>query len=261
VFINNALIRQSMWSKNEPRVIDMTEPKPEMPRRVFLLLQNRLLRDALGRLLSRRQDLLIVGCRKPEACTSQMLVEVECDVLVLDFLEKKWLPTTLCQERGDVCRLKVLLICMTDESEQFLAAVRGGATGYLLNDASAADVISAVRATAKGEAICPPKLCALLFDSLSNSVDDGPVAHRPVLTLRQQQLVALMANGLTNKQIASRLCLSEFTVKNHVHRIMKHCKAESRSQAVGIIHSHGYRLDCASTNTNSALEILNIGPE
>jgi hypothetical protein len=60
----------------------MSEP-PEMPRRVFLLLQNRLLRDALKRLLSRRPDLLIVGCGKPETCTSQMLVEAECEVLVL----------------------------------------------------------------------------------------------------------------------------------------------------------------------------------
>ena len=193
----------------------------------------------------------MVGSGKPETCTSQMLIDAECDVLVLDFLKTQWLPSNLRQERSDLSALKVLLICMANNSEQFLAAVRGGVSGYLLNDASAADILSAVRVTANGEAICSPKLCTLLFDSISNTVDDGPVAHRPALTLRQQQLVALMANGLTNKQIASRLCLSEFTVKNHIHRIMKQFNAENRSQAVGIIQSHGYQLDCASTNTNS----------
>jgi two-component system response regulator DevR len=230
----------------------MSGPKPETLKRVFLLLQSRLLRDALSRLLSRRPDLLIVGCDKPQTCTSQMLIDAECDVLVLDFLETQWLPSNLREERSGLSALKVLLICMDDNSEQFLAAVRGGVTGYLMNEASAADIISAVRVTARGGAICSPKLCALLFDSISNAIEDGPVARPPVLTLRQQQLVALMANGLTNKQIASRLSLSEFTVKNHVHRIMKQFSAESRRQAVSIIHSHGYRLDCAITNTNSA---------
>jgi DNA-binding NarL/FixJ family response regulator len=85
-------------------------------------------------------------------------MEVECDVLVLDFLEARWLPDNLRLERSNLSALKVLLICMTDKSEQFLAAVRGGVNGYLLNEASAADIISAVRAIAKGEAVCPPKL-------------------------------------------------------------------------------------------------------
>jgi DNA-binding NarL/FixJ family response regulator len=197
----------------------------------------------------------MVGCDKPQTCTSQVLIDAECDLLVLDFLETQWLPSNLREERGDLSALKVLLICMADNSEQFLAAARGGVSGYLLNDASAADILSAVRVTAIGEAICSPKLCALLFDSISNTVDDGPVAHRPVLTFRQQQLVALMANGLTNKQIASRLCLSEFTVKNHVHRIMKQFNAESRSQAVSIIQSRGHRLNIKADLHETALRL------
>jgi DNA-binding NarL/FixJ family response regulator len=198
------------------------------------------LRDALSRLLSRRADLLIAGCGKPEACTSEKLIEAECDVLVLDFFETRLLPTNLRLERSNFSALKALLICMTDNSEQFLAAARGGVTGYLLNEASAADIISAVRATAKGEAVCPPKLCASLFDSLSNTVDHVPTT-RPLLTLRQQQLVALMVNGLTNKQIASHLCLSEFTVKNRIYRIMKQSRVKSRSEAIHAI-SNSYKL-------------------
>jgi len=229
----------------------MSESKPKMPRRVFLLLQSRLLRDSLNRLLSRRPELLIVGCSNPETCTSEMLIQVKCDVLVLDFLEARWLPANLRLERSDFSALKVLLICMTDKSEQFLVAVRGGVNGYLLNEASAADVISAVRAIAKGEAVCPPKLCILLFNSLSNAIEDGPIARRPVLTLRQRQLVALMKNGLTNKQIASEMHISEFTVKNHIYRIMKLFDAQSRSEAADMIQSRGYRLDFIGPNIES----------
>ena len=211
----------------------MNGPKPEPPRRAFLLLQNRLLRDSLSRLLSRRSDLLIVGCGRPETCTSQVLVEAGCEVLVIDFLETKWLPSNLRQERGHLSALKVLLICMADKFEQFLVAVRGGATGYLLNEASATDIISAVRAAGKGEAVCPPRLCALLFQRLSQATladESSSCLPRPPLTLRQQRLVALVANGLTNKEIASELNLSHFTVRNHVHRIMKQFRVESRSK-------------------------------
>ena len=66
---------------------------------------------------------------------------------------------------------------------------------------------------------------------------------RPDLTFWQQQLVCLVAKGLTNKEIASRLNISEYTVKNHVRRIMKRVDAESRSQAVGAVRAHGYSLN------------------
>jgi DNA-binding NarL/FixJ family response regulator len=70
----------------------------------------------------------------------------------------------------------------------------------------------------------------------------GP-ASRPELTLRQQQLVSLVAQGLTNKEIASRLNLSEFTVRNHIHRILKQVDAESRSEAVDVIRASGFVLN------------------
>jgi len=77
-------------------------------------------------------------------------------------------------------------------------------------------------------------------------VDEIPVkrsAPRPDLTLRQQQLMTLVAKGLTNKGIASRLNLSEFTVRKHIHRILKQVDAGSRSEAVETIRGHGYAIN------------------
>jgi DNA-binding NarL/FixJ family response regulator len=135
---------------------------------------------------------------------------------------------------------------MADDSDQLIAAVHGGAIGYLLKEASIADVVSAIRAISRGEAVCPPKLCAELFRSLARAAVEPVRAEtphtRPPLTLCQQRLATLVAKGLSNKEIASQLNLSEFTVKNHLRRIMKRFGAASRTQAVEAILSHGYSL-------------------
>jgi DNA-binding NarL/FixJ family response regulator len=120
--------------------------------------------------------------------------------------------------------------------------------GYLLNDTSAADLVAAVRAVYRGEAVCPPQLCSSLFRFVAHVVEQMPVKRagpRPDLTMRQQQLVALVAKGLTNKEIASRLNLSEFTVRNHIHRILKQVDAGSRSEAVDVIRASGYTIASA----------------
>jgi len=134
---------------------------------------------------------------------------------------------------------------MDSGEEQFLAAVRSGVTGYLLQDASASDVIAAVRAVFRGEAVCPPQLCFTLFSFVAKMASEMPLRNstsKPGLTLRQQQLVSLVAKGLTNKEIASQLNLSEFTVRNHIHRILKQVDVGSRGEAVEAIRAHGYAI-------------------
>ncbi|HKM66362.1 MAG TPA: response regulator transcription factor [Candidatus Acidoferrum sp.] len=223
----------------------MSETVSESPIKVFLLLENRLLREALDRLLRKRPDMLVVGRGGRGDCSTEILQEAECDVLVLDFLDTKWMPANLRGKMGITCTLKSLMIGMDGDFSPFLAAVRGGTTGYLLKDASTNEVVTGVRSTFKGEAVCPTKLCGLLFEYVSNLAKancSAPLAGRPDLTLRQQQLVALIAKGLTNKEIATRLNLSEFTIRNHVHRILKQVDAGNRTEAVETILSHGYSL-------------------
>jgi DNA-binding NarL/FixJ family response regulator len=115
----------------------------------------------------------------------------------------------------------------------------------LLQDASASDVVAAVRAVYRGEAVCPPQLCSELFRFVAQKAGEMPAqsaAPKRDLTLRQQQLVSLVAKGLTNKEIASRLNLSEFTVRNHIHRILKQVDAGSRGEAVDVIRASGYTI-------------------
>jgi two-component system, NarL family, nitrate/nitrite response regulator NarL len=212
--------------------------------RVFLLIENRLMREALVRLFGKRADLLVVWRSEPAEASARLVLDSQCDVLVTDSLQTAWLPANTA-ESGDHASFKALVIAMDSNEEQFLDAVRSGVTGYLLQDASASDVVAAVRAVFRGEAVCPPQLCSKLFRFVAQTAREMILQNptsRPNLTLRQQQLVGLVAKGLTNKEIASYLNLSQFTVRNHIHRILKQVDAGSRSEAVETIRAYGYSI-------------------
>jgi len=210
--------------------------------RVFLLIENRLLREALVRLFRKRSDLTVVGQSGQIDLNVQQVLGSNCDVLVIASYQTSWLPSSISLEYIGQLGFKVVLIGMDYDEEQFLASIRAGVTGYLLKDASASDVVNTVRSVFRGEAVCPPQLCYTLFRFVAQMAKEMPAAgpvSRPELTLRQQQLVSLVAQGLTNKEIASRLNLSEFTVRNHIHRILKQVDAQSRSEAVDVIRASG----------------------
>jgi DNA-binding NarL/FixJ family response regulator len=212
------------------------------------MMENRLLREALIRLFRKRSDLVVVGHDGPADANVSQVLETEFDVLVIDSLQTTWPAAKIARETGGQAAFKAILIGMAPDEEQFMAAVRSGVMGYLLKDASASDVVAAVRAVFRGEAICPPQLCSELFRFVAQKAREMPLqspTSRPDLTLRQQQLVALVAKGLTNKEIASHLNLSEFTVRNHIHRILKQVDAESRSEAVDVLRASGYTIASA----------------
>jgi two-component system, NarL family, nitrate/nitrite response regulator NarL len=159
------------------------------------------------------------------------------DLLIADAFESEYFPLPKTPEgsRGGV---KVILIGMKDDPEQFLRAVRAGVAGYLMNDASAADILAAARAPFRAEASCPPRLCLTLFNYIAQqefpSPDLTPVSTAG-LTLRQERLIDLVAKGLTNKEIACSLNLSQFTVRNHIHRILRKLQAGTRKEAVNAL--------------------------
>jgi DNA-binding NarL/FixJ family response regulator len=210
---------------------------------VFLVAGNRLLREALARLLSKHGDFDVCGVSPcvPEATSS--LAALGTDVLILDSISVKLSDYALIPEIvKQAPNAKVVLIDMDDDPEVFLECVRAGAVGYLLKDASSADVISAVRAVAHGQAICPSQLSMPLFRTVARQWTTVPSARIKLelgLTRRQQQLVPLIAQGLTNKEIASHLNLSEQTIKNHIHRMLRRVGASDRLQVIDLTRYRG----------------------
>jgi two-component system, NarL family, response regulator DevR len=165
-------------------------------------------------------------------CTGEEASRIECDVVILDFLDRAWFAKMQIAPNA-----KLLLIAMNEMPDQLLLAIRAGASGYLSQTASRAEVLEAVRSLQKGMSVCPQELLSSLFLHIRNSrCDQLPIrSERTNLTLHQRRLMSLVAEGLTNKQVAQRLHLSEYTVRNHMRRIMKRVNAPNRQAAVDAI--------------------------
>ena len=208
------------------------------PIRVFLLMECRLSREALARTLRRLPDLLIVGASgQSEDMAQREIIESMCDVLIRDSFNEGVSEAVPPENRAHAS-YRTLLINMAEDTGQFLAAVRSGVTGYLLRDAATQEIVVVVRALIRGEAHCPPQLSLALFQHVAQhrcDVGTGDSWARPTITLRQEKLVHLVAQGLTNKEIAGQVGLSEFTVRNHVHRIMRRLKASNRREMVDAV--------------------------
>ena len=202
---------------------------------VFLLAENRLLREALAKILNKKTDITVVGSAplssgvvlKITASSPQVLLfdpphntRGECSIIPP---LRKALPT-----------LKVVMIGMDPDKELFLRAVRDGIAGYVLKDATAPEVADAVRSVAENQAVCPAAFCQALFEYVARQPPAYPnllVKHHMGLTRREQQLVEMIGRGFTNKEIAVTLGLSEQTIKNHIHRMLRKLGASDRLAA------------------------------
>jgi DNA-binding NarL/FixJ family response regulator len=212
---------------------------------VFLVAENRLLRETLARLLGKRLGFKVCGSSPLVPGIARLVIDSGTDVLVLDSVTARppECPHLLTEIAARPHSIRTLLIDMEEDPERFLNAVRAGAVGYLLKDASAAEVVAAVRSVVKNQAVCPPQLCMTLFRAVSQQwksfVPTAQIKVELGLTRRQQQLIPLVAQGLTNKEIACSLNLSEQTVKCHMYRIMRRVGATDRMQVVDLIGGNG----------------------
>lgn len=213
---------------------------------VFLVAESRLLRETLVRLFQKRAGISLVGESRYSESVMEQITVSQCGVLLLDSpmtARHTSLFDEFCEHDP---RINIVLFGMDEDFDSFLRAVRSGVRGYLLKDASSAEIIATVRGVAQGEAICPPRLCASLFQFVSRELRQRPGRDQLAagssygLTYRQRQLVVLVAKGLTNKEIAASLNLSEFTVKNHIRRILRQVDAQTRYEAVDVIRASGY---------------------
>jgi DNA-binding NarL/FixJ family response regulator len=218
------------------------------PIRVFLLAGNRLLREALERILQNRPDMALAGEAFDCGNAPSLHSDAAGDVLLMDSASMPSLTLELLGHMRRVCPdVHVLVIGMDETAAAFLEAVRAGATGYLLKDSSAIEVLAAIRAVSQGEAVCPPSLCMTLFQIAARA--ESPVPAIPVPTSRvpvtrspmnlrstprQPAQVPLIAQGLTNNEIAARLNLMAQTIDNHMHRMSGKVGADERTKVVEI---------------------------
>ena len=199
---------------------------------VFLLAENCLLREALVRVLRKRDDIVVAGAIPFSPSALEKVSTANPDVVLFDSASIALTgPRLISRMRQAGENRKTVMVGMEDDEATFLRAVGEGVVGYVLKDASAAEIVRVIRAVATGEAVCPPRFSLSLFHCAARDVSfslESPQKTKFGLTRREQQLVGLIRLGLSNKEIGSRLNLSEQTVKNHIHRILRKVGANDR---------------------------------
>jgi len=224
----------------QPKGAGCAEGRP----RVFVAAENRLLREALSRMLAKGGNIEVAGVYRAGPFRTEDLLKEEANILLLT--SRGSMNEDLAairMVRASAPNVQILLIGVTGEETEFLQCVRAGVRGYLPKNASAEDVVEGVRAVQAGEAVCPGTLCALLFHYFEREATSFPsasVRQRMGLTRREQQLIPLIAEGLTNKEIANRFCLSEQTVKNHLYRMKHKVGAGDRLGIVQVCRIQGF---------------------
>jgi DNA-binding NarL/FixJ family response regulator len=212
--------------------------------RVFVAAENRLLREALARVLTKGAGIEVIATNSAAPFHTDALLDGRPDILLLNSRGSLEEDLSAIQEvRTAAPAVRILLIGMAKDEREFLQCVRAGISGYLLRDASASEVLQGVRAVAAGEAVCPGALCAALFRYFESDTSGLPCTsgkRRMGLSRRELQLIPLIAQGLTNKEIANHFSLSEQTVKNHLYRMKHKIGADDRLEMVQLYRTQGF---------------------
>lgn len=201
---------------------------------VYIFGANRLLREALAQIFKIRKDIKVVGSAEKEQEALAEIAALKPGVVLIDGgasgFDRMNLISRVLQA---ACESRVVLFGMPEDTETFFAAIRAGVAGYVSSESPACDLVFAVRCASREEAVCPPRLCLALFRYVAKQASTPNLILRAKhgLTRREQQLLPLISQGLTNKEIASRLMLSEQTVKNHIVRILRKMGSHDRLSA------------------------------
>jgi two-component system response regulator DevR len=204
---------------------DLTEPV-----RVFLLDDHEIVRRGLADLLETEPGIVVVGEAGTAAEALNRIPAARPHVAVLDARLPDGSGIDVCRDiRSSMPEVRCLILTSYDDNDAVFAAVMAGAAGYLLKEIRGSNLVDAIRQVADGKTLLDPSVTERLLARLR---DGEPTdARLASLTGREREILALIADGLTNRQIGERLFLAEKTVKNYVSGLLAKLGMERRTQA------------------------------
>jgi DNA-binding NarL/FixJ family response regulator len=205
------------------------------PVRVLLADDQALFREALATLLEVRSEIDVVGEAGDGAAALEQSARLRPDVVLMD-LHMPVLDGIAATRRLKVEQPEVRVLALTtfDDDEDVFAALRAGAVGYLLKDVASDRLVEALLAAARGESVLQPSVAAKVVARFAQLFDDPPSRPQPLvvpLSDRELDVLRLLADGSSNREIATALFLAEGTVKNHVTNVLAKLGARDRTQA------------------------------
>jgi two-component system nitrate/nitrite response regulator NarL len=214
--------------------------------RVYVVSNVRIHREGLVAILAGEGQLDVLGAGNSGDVLSQ-IAALRPEVLLLDLSASDSL--TIPPRAMEVLpSLRVVAFAMAEVEAHVLACAEAGISGYVAQDGSVEDLVTAVLRALRGELVCSPRIAAVLFGRVATlSRGQATVPADASLTPREREVTALVACGLTNKEIARRLGLGPATVKNHVHNILQKLSIRRRGDIAGLRHGwETYRADPAT---------------
>lgn len=207
------------------------------PIRVFLLDDHEVVRRGLTDLLDSEPDISVVGDAGTVEHALARGPALRPHVAVLDVRLPDGDGITVCRElRTQMPELACLMLTSFDDEDALLDAIMAGASGYVLKQIRGSDLVSAVRTVASGQSMLDPATTARLMRSLRADPAENPGVSPELASLspRERDILALIGEGLTNREIGKKLYLSEKTVKNHISRLLAKLGVQRRVQAAVI---------------------------
>lgn len=207
---------------------------------LLIIEDNRVLREGLAAMLKGCTDIKILAAAGSAQAALKVLQQKPQVVLLNRGLQKQSCLLVLKKIREESPNTGLIVMDLMPGQTDVMEFVQAGVTGFILSNASFEDFIMTIRAVARGEKVLPDPLTTSLFSQIvENAVKAGKISlfkKSVKMTAREQQVIALIGQGLSNKEIAQNLNLATFTVKSHVHNILEKLALHSRLQVA--VYSH-----------------------
>ncbi len=200
--------------------------------RLLLIEDNRLLRDGILSILKPHKDIIIIAASGNGKSTITKIRQLKPNVILLDLGLRSQNSLHVVEiVKKDFPDAKIIVMDLAPVQADILQYVKAGANGFILKDASLNDFLITIRTVADGSTVLPPLLVDSLFSQIvDHAVREGnsKLNEAVKMTKREREVIELLSNGLTNKEIAQKIHVSTYTVKSHIHNIMEKLALHTR---------------------------------
>ena len=217
----------------------MTDHIEGRPLRLLVVDDHEVVRQGLVSLLERREHFQVVAEAGTAAEAVEMARKFEPDLVIMDVRLPDGSGIEACREiRAELPTTKVVILTSYPDEEAVLSAIIAGASGYLLKQIRGRDLVSALESVGRGESLLDPAVTEKVLDRVRRIATGTYTDELAQLTQQEQKILLLVAEGKTNKEIASEVFLSDKTVKNYVSSILSKLNLERRAQAAAFVARH-----------------------